>query len=234
MRRSAAWHVGEVVDARPETATARRLTLEVPTWPGNDAGQHLDVRLTAPDGYSATRSYSIASSGPGTRVVLAIDELPDGEVSPFLVRDVQRGDRLEVHGPLGGYFVWRPGEDDSPLQLIAGGSGVVPLFAIARAHGDAGSASPLRLLYSVRRPADAFFRRELSGVPVDWVYTRESPDGAAGRLTRDRLTELALPVADRPRIFVCGPTGFVESVAGWLVDLGHEPTAIRTERFGGS
>lgn len=234
MRRSAAWHVGEVVAAMPETGSARRLELEVPTWPGNDAGQHLDIRLTAPDGYSASRSYSIASSGPGTRVVLAIDELPDGEVSPFLVRDVQVGDRLEVHGPLGGYFVWRPGEDDAPVQLIAGGSGVVPLFAIATAHRAAGAASPLRLLYSVRRPADAFFRAELGEVAVDWVYTRESPDGAAGRLTRDRLAELAIPAADAPRVFVCGPTGFVESVAAWLVDLGHAPTAIRTERFGGS
>lgn len=234
MRRRAAWHVGEVVEALPETPSARRLVLEVPTWPGNDAGQHLDIRLTAPDGYSASRSYSIGSSGDGTRVVLAVDELPRGEVSPFLVHDVQVGDRLEVHGPLGGYFVWRPGESPAPVQLIAGGSGVVPLFAIADAHRRVLDPAPLRLLYSVRSPASVFFARELDGLDVDWVYTREDPGGRPGRLTRERLLELTVPAAESPRVYVCGPTGFVETVAAWLVDAGHEPAAIRTERFGGS
>ncbi len=132
--RTAAWHTATVVASRPETATARRIELDVPTWPGNEAGSHLDVRLTAPDGYQASRSYSIASAGPGTRIVLAVDEVPDGEVSPFLVHDLREGDRIEVHGPLGAFFVWTPSDDPAPVQLIAGGSGVVPLFAMASAH----------------------------------------------------------------------------------------------------
>lgn len=234
MRRRAAWHVGEVVETRPETPSARRLVLDVPTWPGNDAGQHLDVRLTAPDGYTASRSYSIGSSGDGTRVVLAVDELPDGEVSPFLVHELRAGDRLELHGPLGGYFVWRPGASTAPVQLIAGGSGIVPLYAIAEAHRRAGDEAPLRLLYSVRSPASAFFAAELAAFDVDWVHTREDPAGRPGRLTRDRLLELTVPAAAAPRVYVCGPTGFVETVAAWLVDAGHPPAAIRTERFGGT
>jgi len=239
---TAAWRVGTVVDVRPETPTARRLVVEVPDWPGNDAGQHLDVRLTAPDGYQATRSYSIASAGPGTRIDLAVDRVPDGEVSPYLVDDLRAGDELEVHGPLGGYFVWRPG-DPRPVQLIGGGSGVVPLVAMARAHADAADTAPFRLLYSVRTPDDVFYREELaaaaagSPLQVDYVFTRRVPTGdgtSPGRLTRERLAALVLPAADRPRVFVCGPTGFVEQVAVWLQELGHAAGDIRTERFGGS
>ena len=239
---SAAWRVGTLAEARPETATARRLVLDVPDWPGNDAGQHLDVRLTAPDGYQATRSYSIASSGPGPRIELAVDRVPDGEVSPYLVDDIQPGDELEVHGPLGGYFVWRPG-DPRPVQLIAGGSGVVPLVAMARAHAGAGDAAAFRLLYSVRTPEDVFFRRELDqavgsgSLQLDFVHTRSAPPSASeppGRLTRDRLAAAAFGPDERPRVFVCGPTGFVEQVAVWLQELGHAAGDIRTERFGGS
>lgn len=245
MRPRAAWHVGTLVESTAETPTARRLVFDVPTWPGNEAGSHLDVRLTAPDGYQASRSYSIASSGPGTRVVLAVDEVPGGEVSPFLVHELRAGDQVELHGPLGAFFVWRPGEDDRPVQLVAGGSGVVPLYAMAAAHEGAGDATPFRLLYSVRRPGNAFFAAELADLAalagdrlaIDWVYTRRAPDGwpgVPGRLTRDRLAELAIPAAEHPRVFVCGPTPFVEAVAGWLQELGHAFHDIRTERFGGS
>ena len=237
----AAWHAATVAEVHPETSSARRLILDVPTWPGNDAGSHLDVRLTAPDGYQAQRSYSVASSGPSTRVVLAVDELPDGEVSPYLVRDVMVGDQLEVHGPLGAYFVWRPpaaGEAAAPVQLIAGGSGVVPLFAMLSAHAAAGDASEFKLLYSVRTPGDAFFRDELAAtMAVDYIYTREVPDGwptPAGRITKAALQASTFPPERSPRVYVCGPTPFVETVADWLIELGHATTSIRTERFGGS
>ena len=242
-RRRATWHTGTVVEARPETSSARRIIVDVPSWPGNDAGQHIDLRLTAPDGYQATRSYSVGSSGPGTRIELAVDELPDGEVSPFLVRDLLVGDELEVHGPLGGFFVWRPG-GSTPVQLIAGGSGVVPLVAMVRAHAAAGDGTPFRLLYSVRSPGDVFFRNELSSaaadaspLQLDYVYTRDVPDGwptPPGRLTRETLAAAVVPPADGPRVFVCGPTAFVEAVAGWLLDLGFPSSSIRTERFGGT
>ncbi|WP_211368198.1 FAD-binding oxidoreductase [Microbacterium rhizomatis] len=241
-RRPAAWHTATVVAAVPETSSARRLTFEVPTWPGNDPGAHVDVRLTAPDGYQASRSYSIASSGEGTQVVLAVDEVPDGEVSPFLVEDLQVGDQLELHGPLGAFFIWQPTDQPRPVQLIAGGSGVVPLYAIAEAHARAGDASPFRLLYSVRTPDDVFFRREFSALPpssveVDYVYTRRAPAGWAGvtgRVTRDRLDEVVWPAASDPLVYVCGPTAFVETVADWLTAAGHRGSSIRTERFGGA
>lgn len=246
-RARAAWHVATVVSSRPETATARRIELDVPTWPGNDAGAHLDVRLTAPDGYQATRSYSIASAGEGTRVVLAVDEVPDGEVSPFLVHDLRVGDQVELHGPLGAFFVWTPpgpGDDPRPVQLIAGGSGVVPLYAMAAAHAHAGDATEFRLLYSVRTPGDVFFRDELRALTdadpalrLDYAYTRGTPDGwptPPGRVTRDVLQAVTVPAASRPRVYVCGPTPFVEAVAGWLIDAGHRPGDVRTERFGGS
>ena len=237
----ASWHVGRVASRRRETASAVRLELDVPTWPGNHAGSHLDVRLTAPDGYQATRSYSIASPGGTTRVILAVDEVPAGEVSPYLVHQLAEGDELEVHGPLGRYFVWIPSESDhSPVQLIAGGSGVVPLFAMAAAREHEADHADFRLLYSVRTPADVFFADELSALShttVDIVHTRESPPGsprAAGRLTRESVADFAFPAIATPRIFVCGPTPFVETIAGWLLQLGHDPKRIRTERFGGS
>lgn len=170
-RRPAAWHTGTVVEVAPETPTARRITVDVPTWPGNDAGSHLDFRLTAPDGYQAQRSYSIASAGESTRVVLAVDEVPEGEVSPFLVHELAVGDQIELHGPLGAFFVWRaPDAGDlmpAPVQLIAGGSGVVPLYAMLSAHDAAGDPTDFRLLYSVRTPADVFFRPELEALRGD-------------------------------------------------------------------
>jgi len=237
------WLVGSVAAVQPETATARRVVLDVPGWPGNDAGAHLDVRLTAPDGYQASRSYSIASSGPSERVVLAIDEIPTGEVSPFLTRELRAGDQLEVHGPLGAYFVWRPrgvGSTSGPVQLIGGGSGIVPLHAIARAAADAGRLADFRLLSSVRSPADQFFADELvalaeAGLRVDTVYTREAPAGwpvAPARLTRETLAAAIPDAATIERSYVCGPTPFVEAVARWLIELGHAPGTIRTERFG--
>jgi ferredoxin-NADP reductase len=237
------WKVGTVTAVKPETLTARSLEIEVPGWPGNLAGQHLDLRLTAADGYTATRSYSIASAGPGERVQLAVDKLPDGEVSPYLVDEVIVGDQLELRGPLGGWFVWRP-EQTEPVQLIAGGSGVVPLVAMIRAHETAGSKAQFRMLYSVREPADVFFLDELtaldessSNLTIDWVYTRKTPDGwprPAGRVNRAILAESTIPVRDAPTVFVCGPTGFVEAVADILVDLGHPPDRVKTERFGGA
>jgi ferredoxin-NADP reductase len=240
-----AWRVGTVVEARPETSSARRLVLDIPDWPGNDAGQHLDVRLTAPDGYQVQRSYSIASAGPGTRVELAVDELKEGEVSPFLVEDVQLGDMIEVHGPLGGYFIWTPQSvthDPRPVQLIAGGSGVVPFLAMVRAHASTGDPTPFRLLYAVREPGDVFYRQELiqttlSGLKLDFVYSRTAPHDwpvPAGRITKDALAGFVIPASEKPRIFICGSTGFVELVAGWLIELGHAAADIRTERFGGS
>lgn len=235
------WLVATVAEVLPETPTARRILLDVPGWPGNDAGSHLDIRLTAPDGYQASRSYSIASSGPGERVVLAVDEIPTGEVSPYLTAELRAGDRLEVHGPLGAYFVWRPGSGfgstTGAVQLIGGGSGIVPLIAIAQAAVDAGRAADFRMLSSVRRPSDQFFAAELEGLAeaglrVDPVYTREGP-GVVGRLTRERLAELVPDVPHLERTYVCGPTPFVEAVASWLIGLGHTPGTIRTERFGG-
>lgn len=243
-RRPVAWHTATVVAVRPETATARRIDLEVPTWPGNDAGSHLDVRLTADDGYQASRSYSIASAGEGTRLVLAVDEVPDGEVSPFLVHDLREGDRIEVHGPLGAFFVWAPSPDPSPVQLIAGGSGVVPLYAMATAHAASDDSTPFRLLYSVRTPADVFFRDELAALAarddrlrLDLVYTRSAPPETritTGRLTADSLRAAVIPADQEPRVFVCGPTPFVEAVSGWLLEAGHAAARVRTERFGGS
>ena len=241
-RRRPAWHAATVASVASETPNARRIVLDVPTWPGNDAGQHLDLRLTAEDGYQASRSYSIASSGNGTRLTLAVDRVDGGEVSPFLVDAVEVGDALEVHGPLGGWFVWRPGVSQRPVQLIAGGSGIVPLAAIATAHADAGDPSPFRLLYAVRTPDDVFFRPELdraaaTGLAVTHVYSRRAPDGAtvpAGRLTRDALAEAVFPPAAGAQVYVCGSTPFVEQVLRWLAELGHDTTDVRAERFGGS
>lgn len=237
--RAPGWRTGSLVQARALTASARSLTFEVPGWPGNAAGQHVDVRVTAPDGYQAVRSYSIATAGSGGRVELGVDRLPDGEVSPFLVDELEVGDSLELRGPLGGWFVWHPGEA-APVQLIAGGSGVVPLIAMARAHAAAGSSAVMRLLYSLRTPDDAFYRDELSeagnSVETVWHYTRAVPPAwsrSAGRLTTDDLRSQSLPESLEPLIYLCGPTGFVEAVAVALGDLGHSPERIRTERFGG-
>ena len=236
------WRPGRVVEEVPATSSARILRLEVPGWPGNDAGQHVDIRLTAEDGYQAVRSYSLGSYGPAETIELAVDEVPDGEVSPYLVEDVQPGDELEVKGPLGGYFVWRTG-GEALVQLIAGGSGIVPLMAMVRAATDAGEAASVRLLYSVRTAEDAIYRDELERLTVDggvglaWRYTRAAPDGwtgQVGRLDDDALRAVTWEPGREPIVYVCGPTGFVEHVADALVGLGHPPGRIRTERFGGA
>ena len=236
------WRPGRVVQTLEATPSARILRVQVPGWPGNDAGQHVDIRLTAEDGYQAVRSYSIGSYGPGETIELAVDEIPEGEVSPYLVRDVLPGDDLEVKGPLGGYFVWRPG-GEAPVQLIAGGSGIVPLMAIVRAATDAGAVASVRLLYSVRTEADAIYREELAraaadgGVGLTWRYTRAAPDGwqgQVGRVDDDVLRAATWEPERQPIVYVCGPTGFVEHVADALVGLGHPAALIRTERFGGA
>jgi len=234
------WKSGRVASTRDETPSGRSIVLDVPGWGGNIAGQHVDVRLTAEDGYTATRSYSIASAGSGDRIELAVDRLPDGEVSPFLVDVLEVGDELEVRGPLGGWFVWKP-EQTEPVQLIAGGSGIVPIVAMIRAHAAAGSTARFELLYSVRTPQDVFFAAELEALAPSFgrttVFTREVPSGwpvLPGRVTREVLAEHTIPASDSPSVFVCGPTGFVEVIADWLVELGHDPARVKTERFGGT
>jgi ferredoxin-NADP reductase len=233
------WLVGTVVSTTQQTPNAKSIVLDVPGWTGSTAGQHVDVRLTAPDGYSAVRAYSLASTGAGQLVELAVDLIDDGEVSPYLVGELRAGDQLEFRGPLGRWFVWKPAQT-APVQLIAGGSGVVPLLAMIRAHIASGSSAPMRLLYSVRSPADRFFADELTAaldIDVTLVYTREVPrgwDASPGRVTKDILAAATVPASEHPAVFVCGPTGFVETVASALVDLGHDPVAVNTERFGGS
>ncbi|WP_223624150.1 ferredoxin reductase [Microbacterium sp. EST19A] len=233
------WYGGTLTRARGLTPTARSLVFAVDGWPGNEAGQHVDVRLTALDGYQAVRSYSIASVGASEEIELAVDLLPDGEVSPFLVDELEIGDTVELRGPLGGWFVWKP-QEMAPVQLIGGGSGVVPLIAMSRAHARSGSAAPMRLLYSLRSPEDAFFSDELSAptatVETTWHYTRTTPPDwsrSPGRLTADDLAEATVPPADRPLIYICGPNGFVEVVARAMIALGHASDRVRTERFGG-
>ncbi|MBF4580848.1 oxidoreductase [Frigoribacterium sp. VKM Ac-2530] len=286
-----------IVAAAGQTPTGRSIVLEVPGLRPARAGQHVDVRLTADDGYQAVRSYSLSDvtrsdvslsdvraspggAGRAPQIELTVEELPDGEVSPYLVSAAEVGDPVEVRGPIGGWFVWPPTEFDpdsavhavlpepdgapapgrSPVQLIGGGSGIAPLVAMVRARaagagaadadaaapGAAGAAGPppMRLLCSVRTPADRWFGDELAAlaeesageVRVDWVFTREAPAGstrASGRLTRDELLDLVLPASAHPLVYVCGTNSFVETVAGWLVDAGHDPTRVRTERFGG-
>jgi ferredoxin-NADP reductase len=212
------------------------LVFDVPEWPGHLAGQHVDVRLTAEDGYRAQRSYSIASAPDGDRVELTVQRVADGEVSPYLADVLEPGDQIELRGPVGGWFVWSPLRTD-PVLLLAGGSGIVPLMAMVRTRRAAGAAAPFRLVYSVRTPADRYYAGELDrpdpGLAVDHLYTRAAPPGGprpVGRLTR---ADLAVPApAEGPDCFVCGPTGFVEAAADLLVDLGHDPARIRTERFG--
>jgi ferredoxin-NADP reductase len=234
------WLPARVAAVTPATDHAVVLLLDVPGWPGNAPGQHLDVRLTAEDGYQAERAYSLASSGPGSRIEIAVQAIPDGQVSPYLAGVAEPGDAIEVNGPLGGYFVWRE-QEAAPVQLIAGGSGIVPLYAIARARDVAPSTAPFRLLYSVRSEADAIYRAEVTelgsrGLDVTWAFTRSAPPswpGAVGRLDAARIAAATWAPALDPLIYVCGPTAFVESVATVLVAAGHRPLRIRTERFGG-
>jgi ferredoxin-NADP reductase len=235
------WWVGTVHAVLDETPTARTLVLDVEGWPGHLAGQHVDVRLTAADGYTATRSYSIASAPDGERVELTVERLDDGEVSPYLATVVAMGDRLELRGPVGGWFVWRP-EQVEPVQLVAGGSGVVPLMAMVRTHARSASGAPLRLLYGVRGPDAVIYRgelraRERDGLDVTLAYSRVTPEGwprPPGRVDAALLAEVTWPPDADATTYVCGPTGFVEAVADHLVRAGHDPGRVRTERFGPS
>ena len=236
------WRVSTVTSVHGETATARTIALNVPGWPGHRAGQHVDVRLTAADGYSAQRSYSIASAPDGDRLELTVQLLADGEVSPYLAQVLAAGDPLELRGPIGGWFAWDPAP--APVLLVAGGSGVVPLMAMIRARAVTGTGSPFRLVYSVRGPDDAFYAAELAerqrgddGLHVDYVYTRTTPAGwpvPPGRIGAGALTAPGWTPDRNPAVFVCGPTGFVETVANLLVNAGHDPRTIKTERFGPS
>ena len=211
------------------------LELEVPGWSDHRAGQHLDVRLTAEDGYQAQRSYSIASA-PGEPLAITVERLEDGEVSPYLVGEAHEGDRFEVRGPIGGYFVWDADEPERVL-LVAGGAGVVPLMAMARHRARAGGEAPMRLLYSSRSLEDVIYREELETLGIDVVHTltREQPPGWSGyarRIDDELLREVAFPASESPRVYVCGSTRFVDAAADGLVRLGYDPAWVRTERFG--
>jgi ferredoxin-NADP reductase len=242
LQRRLSWHIAEVVDVVDETPRVRTLMLAVPDWPGHRAGQHVDVRLTADDGYQTQRSYSIASApSSDQRIALTVERLDDGEVSPYLAGELHAGDKLELRGPIGGYFVWEAALG-GPLLLVAGGSGICPLMAMLRLRHAAGSTAPTRLLYSSRSLEEVIFRDELdrlvamdTGLEVIHTLTRTQPPDWTGqrrRIDAAMLTEVAWPAAQRPLIFVCGPTPLVESVAESLVQLGHDPTRIKTERFG--
>ncbi|KQO48814.1 hypothetical protein ASG28_13565 [Frigoribacterium sp. Leaf415] len=277
-----------IVSSVAQTPRARSLTLAVPGLRPARAGQHVDLRLTADDGYTAVRSYSLSDvrasdgargaggAGPVPQIEVTVERLDDGEVSPYLVDAAEPGDPIEVRGPIGGWFVWPPTEFEpesavhavlpepegatpptsAPVQLIGGGSGVAPLMAMVRARGR--DAPPMRLLASVRDPGSRWYVAELdeaarassspvvafsategpptAGLTIDWVYSRVAPDGherPAGRLTRVELESLVLPASEHPLVYLCGANSFVEVVAGWLVELGHAPTRVRTERFGG-
>jgi len=238
------WRLATVTGSRWETPSVRTLVLDVPDWPGHLPGQHIDLRLTAPDGYRAQRSYSIASAWAGTGPIeLTVQRLDDGEVSPYLTDTVEVGDQLELRGPVGGWFVWRETEP-APVLLVAGGSGVVPLMAMIRARGAVRGRQPFRLIYSVRTPADVCYAEELrrrvrddAGLDVHLLYTRKAPEDSPAtpkRIDVATLNTHGWPPDFGASCFVCGPTGFVEAAADILVALGHEPRRIRTERFGGT
>jgi ferredoxin-NADP reductase len=235
------WRLAEVVEVVPETPRTKSLVLEVPGWEGHQAGQHVDVRLTAEDGYQAQRSFSIASAPEDERLVLTVDRLDDGEVSPYLTDVLMAGDKLELRGPIGGYFTWEEG-DGGPLFLVGGGSGVVPLTAMLRHRAAVGSEVPTRLLYSSRSYEEIIYRKELENLAaqdgsleVIHTLTRSIPEGWSGydrRIDAEMLAEVAWPPDESPLVFVCGPTPLVEAVASALVSLGHDPARVKTERFG--
>ncbi len=235
------WRLAEVVGGINETPTVRSLVLSVPEWERHHAGQHVDVRLTADDGYQAQRSYSIASAPEDPHLMLTIERLEDGEVSPYLVDELREGDRLELRGPIGGYFTWTV-DDGGPLLLVAGGSGVVPLMAMIRHRAAARSSVPARLLFSSRSFEDVIYREELdrlaggdASLRVIHTLTRQQPEGWTGlrrRIDRQILEEVAWPAGASPLAFICGPTRLVENVATLLSALGYDPARIKTERFG--
>jgi ferredoxin-NADP reductase len=229
------WRPAAIAEVRPETPRVKTIVLDVPGWPGHRAGQHVDIRLTAEDGYQAERSYSIAAPADGERVELTVENIDDGEISPYLTEEARAGDELEIRGPIGGYFVWSP-DHPGPVLLVGGGSGVVPLMAMIRQRGEV----PATLLYSARTIEDVIYREELervqgNGLDIVLTLTRSQPDGWTGharRVDAELLAEVAPPPEERPLAFVCGPTPFVEAVALALVELGHDPGLVKTERFG--
>ncbi|MGI5500190.1 ferredoxin reductase [Lentzea sp. CA-135723] len=235
------WRVAELAEATDITASARSLVFDVPGWPGHLPGQHVDVRLTAEDGYSVQRSYSISSAPDGERFELSVQRVDGGEVSPYLCDVLPVGASVELRGPVGGWFVWRAA-DAAPVTLVAGGSGIAPLMAMIRTRSFEGSRVPFRLIYSVRTPEDVYYADELrrraredAGLDVQFVYTRSVPEGWAappGRLGLAGVNTYAWPADFEPQVFVCGPTGFVETVSDIFVALGHDPRRVRTERFG--
>ncbi len=233
------WQAADVVGLVTETPRVTTIAFDVPGWAGHRAGQHVDVRLTAADGYQAERSYSIASAPDGTRIDLTVVRIDDGEVSPYLTGDLRPGDQIELRGPIGGYFVWEP-PDGGPLLLVAGGSGIAPLMAMVRLRAAAGSDADTRLLLSSRSWDDIIYRDELErlkghGLTVVHALTASQPPGWTGyarRVDADMLAEVGPGPAERPRVYVCGPTPFVEAAAEALVHLGHQARHIKTERFG--
>ncbi len=234
------WLAADVSQVRSETARVRSIFFECPGWDGHMAGQHVDIRLTAEDGYQAQRSYSIGSAPEDDHLVLTVERLQDGEVSPYLVEVLEAGDQLEMRGPIGRYFVWKESMG-GPLLMIAGGSGVVPFRAMLRHRVNSRSTAPTRLLYSSRTVDDVIYREELEGfvggdgIDIRFALTRSQPPGWTGynrRIDRDMLAEVSWAPEERPLVYVCGPTSFVETAAVALVDLGHDPALIRTERFG--
>jgi ferredoxin-NADP reductase len=235
------WHVAKVIERRAETKTASTLVLDVPGWQGHEAGQHVDVRLRAADGYTAVRSYSIASAPNGERLELSIELMPDGEVSPYLVQTIAPGAPLEILGPIGGWFIWKPAHP-GPVQLIAGGSGIVPLMAMVRTRERTAAGAPFRLIYSVRTPETIYYADELrrleddaTSVGVTFAYTRTAPVGWPSkpeRVSAAFIEANAFAASQDPTTYVCGPTSFVESISGLLGQIGYDASRIKTERFG--
>jgi len=233
------WRVATVTRVREETPSATTIVLDVPDWPGHVAGQHVDVRLTAEDGYQAERSYSIASSPEEAHVALTVERIDDGEVSPYLTAELRVGDQLEIRGPIGGYFTWHVA-DGGPLLLLAGGSGLIPLMAMLRHRAHVSSDVEASLLVSSRTWDEVLYRDELAkfaqdGVAIRYTLTREHPsrwDRWTGRVDVEKLHEIGADPNGQQRVYVCGPTGFVEHVADLLVQLGYDPHAVKTERFG--
>jgi len=235
------WMLGEVVELIDETPRVRSVVLDIPDWPGHLAGQHVDVRLTAEDGYQAQRSYSIASAPEDRRLLLTVERLPDGEVSSYLVGELRPGDSLELRGPIGGYFVWET-RMGGPLLLVAGGSGIVPLMAMLRHREASRAVVGARLVYSSRSWEEIIYREELErlasgpdGPQITHTLTRSQPPGWTGyarRVDGAMLAEVAWPPSHAPMAFICGPTPFVEAVASGLVLLGYPATSVKTERFG--